>query len=270
LSWKNPRATSIVFATAVALIFAGRYFDALRYTFKVLYTVLGITAAAEIAGKSLGGSGLTTKFRPRKYYTIRKESLERFLEDVEQLTNFVVIEIQRIVFAENIWVTVAAFFSSFIGYWLIKWLPFWGLSLIATSVTFLAPLVYVKNQAFIDEHINNAGNLINAQAGQVRDLAAQHTSQATDTLKSYAGDYSQKAQQLINDARGKATNGSAGNTVNSERFPSAPKTEQFSTAPKTEHFPPAPKTEHFPPAPKKEPVIPVIHTQSVPQAEPLL
>jgi hypothetical protein len=97
--------------------------------------------------------------------------------------------------------------------------------LLATSVTFLAPLVYTQNKELIDGHIDHAGSLINAQASQVRDLAAQHTNQATETLRSYAGEYTQKAQQMINEARGKATNGSAGNTVKSADFPNAPKTE---------------------------------------------
>ena len=84
--------------------------------------------------------------------------------------------------------------------------------------------------------------MINSQASQVRDLAAQHTSQATETIRSYAGDYTQKAQQMINDARGKTTTGSAGNSdqtttgsagnpVKSTDFPNAPKTEPI--APKT-------------------------------------
>lgn len=49
---------------------------------------------------------MATRMRPRKYFVIPKESLERFLDDVEQLLNFFVIEFQRIVFAENIWATV--------------------------------------------------------------------------------------------------------------------------------------------------------------------
>lgn len=157
------------------------------------------------------------------------------MDDIEQLINFVVIEFQRIVFVESLPVTVAAFFSSFISYFLIKWLPFWGLSLIFTSVAFLAPLVYVNNKEFIDAHINHAGKVINDQASQVRDMAAQHTNQATETIKTYAGEYSNKAQQIINDARGKATNGSAGNhasvpSVKTTDFPSAPMTEPLTTA----------------------------------------
>jgi ABC-type multidrug transport system fused ATPase/permease subunit len=161
--------------------------------------------------------------RPKKYWTISKESLERFLDDLEQLINFVVIEFQRILFAENLWVTGAAFLSAFIGYWLIKWLPLWGLALITTTTVFLAPLVYIANQEFIDEQINQAGAVINEQKSQIRDLAAQHTNNATSTLRSYAGEYTKQAQDLINNARGKASAGSAGSTVSNSDFPNAPK-----------------------------------------------
>lgn len=62
-------------------------------------------AAAEMAGKFIFDNGLASQMRPKKYYTIPRESLERSLEDIEQLINFFVIEIQRIVFAENIYKT---------------------------------------------------------------------------------------------------------------------------------------------------------------------
>lgn len=66
-----------------------------------------VTAAAELAGRVVMDQGFASKMRPRKYYTIPRESLEALLEDVEQLINFFVIEIQRIVFAENIYATIA-------------------------------------------------------------------------------------------------------------------------------------------------------------------
>lgn len=39
--WKNPRATGISFAVITAFIFAARYVNVLRYTFKGLYILLG-------------------------------------------------------------------------------------------------------------------------------------------------------------------------------------------------------------------------------------
>lgn len=66
-----------------------------------------VTGAAELAGQVALGKGLTSQFRPRKYFTIPKASLERLLDDVEQFINFFVIESQRIVFAENVYTTIA-------------------------------------------------------------------------------------------------------------------------------------------------------------------
>ena len=107
LSWKNPRATGIAFAATVIFIFAARYLNLIRYIFKASYMTLGATAAAEVIGQVAFGRGLTSQFRPRQYFTIPKASLERMTDDVEQLINFFVIESQRIVFAENVYVTVA-------------------------------------------------------------------------------------------------------------------------------------------------------------------
>ena len=195
------------------------------------------TAAAEVAGKLVLSQGLASSFRPKRYYTIPRESLEASLEDVEQLINFFVIEFQRILFAENVMVTVAACSAAFISYWLIKVVPLWGLSLIGTSIIFLGPLIYINNKEFIDEHLANAHEVVNSQANQVKELAGQHTARYSETMKQYAGDYSAKAQGYIGSARNKAPdmgrNSSAPSTagpdsnpgLSSQDFPHAPKQE---------------------------------------------
>lgn len=75
----------------------------------------------------------------------------------------------------------------------------------------------------IDGHLNHAHGVISAQATQVRDLAGQHTGRATDSLKQYAGDYSAKAQSLLNNRGGMSS------TVKSEEFPAAPQHEPVKT-----------------------------------------
>lgn len=63
---------------------------------------LGITVLAEVAGKTILGNGLATQLRPRKYYTVPRETLDSLIGDVHELINFFVIESQRILFAENV------------------------------------------------------------------------------------------------------------------------------------------------------------------------
>ena len=198
-------------------------------------TICTVTALAEIIEKLALSRGLASSFRPKRYYTIPRESLEASLEDVEQLINFFVIEFQRILFAENVTNTVVAFLAAFVSYWLIKIVPLWGLTLIGISSIFLGPLVYINNKEVIDSHVANAQEVVNTQANQVKDLAGQHTARYSETVKQYAGDYSAKAQEYIGSARGKSPDlpKKSGSTagpgshpnLSSQDFPHAPKQE---------------------------------------------
>ena len=107
LSWENPRATAISYALIVIFIFATRYVPLVRYGLRLTWMTLGIMAAAEITGKMVMDQGLSSKLRPKKYYTIPRETLESMMEDATELCNFFVIEFQRIFFAENVYVTLA-------------------------------------------------------------------------------------------------------------------------------------------------------------------
>ena len=162
------------------------------------------TLAAEIVGKLVFSQGLATSFRPRKYYTIPREALEASLEDVEQLINFFVIEFQRVIFVENLVTSIGAFTAAVLSYWLIKFLPLWGLSLIGVSVIYLGPLIYKSNKEVIDHQLEHASHVVNSQASQVRDIAGHHANRATSTVKAYAGDYTSKAQNYIGNARGRS------------------------------------------------------------------
>lgn len=66
-----------------------------------------MTASAEIGGHFLFSRGLTSSSRPRKYYTIPKDTMDSFLEDLENLVEFFLIEFQRILFVENLSYTVS-------------------------------------------------------------------------------------------------------------------------------------------------------------------
>ncbi|KUJ17100.1 uncharacterized protein LY89DRAFT_72063 [Mollisia scopiformis] len=239
LSWENPRASGIAYASVVLFIFAARYLDIIRYTFKISYMVLGITVFAEAVGKALLSTGLTSQIRPKKYYTVSRETLNAVIGDVHELLNFFVIEAQQIIFAENLFMSFAAFLGAFLSYYLIKIVPFWGLSLISTSILFLAPLIYKTNQELIDHHVSNATKVLNEQSQQVKALASQHAATVTESTKSLVGDYSAKAQEMIGNARGRST---------SPTLSAKPaKTEEI----KKENVP-AYKAEDFPAAPKED------------------
>ncbi|PHH88232.1 hypothetical protein CDD83_7795 [Cordyceps sp. RAO-2017] len=197
LSWNNPRASAIAYASAITFIFAARYLDVVRWAFKLCWMALAVTVSAEAAGKVVLNHGLATQMRPRRYYTISRSTLDNMIGDVHELANFFVIEAQRILFAENVAASAAACVAAFLSYHLAKLVPYWGLAIIATTIAFFAPLVYTSNQELIDHHIKNASDVISAQTAQVRTAAQKQAGQLTTMGKQYAGDYTGKVQEMI-------------------------------------------------------------------------
>ena len=161
------------------------------------WIALGSTVLAELVGKGIMGQGLVTSMRPRKYITISEDTLASIIGDVHELFNFFAIEFQRILFVENVCATVGAFFAALISYYLVKVVPYWGLALIGVTAAFFLPLVYTSNQELIDSHIKQAGDILDAQTRQLREVAEKHTAQAAEMGKQYLGDYTSKAQAML-------------------------------------------------------------------------
>ncbi|TQV98811.1 hypothetical protein V2A60_007491 [Cordyceps javanica] len=256
LSWKNPRNSAIAYGSIVTFILATRYLDIIRWAFKLSWMTLAVTVTAEAAGKLVLNSGIASQLRPRRYYTIHRDTVEGLIGDVHELANFFVIEGQRILFAENIGVSAAAFVAAFISYFLVKLVPYWGLAILGTTLAFFVPLVYAANKEVIDEHLKTASEAINAQTAQVRDAAQKQADQLTSLGKQYAGDYTGKVQDMIR--------GRPAPTAASEKTPAVPK-------PKAPEFPTAPTEEPVAAAKEAAPEVPEIpEIPVVPEEEPLI
>ena len=161
------------------------------------WIALGSTVLAELVGKGIMGQGLVTSMRPRKYITISQDTLASIIDDVHELFNFFAIELQRILFVEDVCATVGAFFASLISYYLVKVVPYWGLAVIGVTAAFFLPLIYKSNQELIDSQIKQAGDILDAQTRQLREAAEKHTVQAAEMGKQYLGDYTSKAQAML-------------------------------------------------------------------------
>jgi hypothetical protein len=116
---------------------------------------------------------------------------------------------------------VQAFFASLISYFLIKFVPLWGLTLIATLVTYLSPLIYISNKEVIDAQLEKGRQIASQQATQIKGLANQHAGNAAKTVQGYTQQATAKAQDTINQYRGRSTSPE----IKKEDFPAAPKND---------------------------------------------
>jgi len=191
-TWKYPRTTGLLFAGSLAVLLLGHYVDILRYTLKVAWMVFAAAATIEWVGRPTTGTGFMTQIRPQKYYTIPRENLEMIFAEIHEFLNFVVLEFQRVLYVENLSVTIVAFVASLISYYLVKLMPLFGLLIVGDVIVFTGPLVYLQNQELIDNHIKQASAVANDHIQNARGLAEKHTAE-----------YSNKARASIGDLTGK-------------------------------------------------------------------
>ena len=113
---------------------------------------------------------------------------------------------------------------------MIKVLPFWGLTLIAVTIAYLGPFIYIHNRELIDTQIKHAQSIVNSQAHQLRDLAQERTSHATGVVKQYVGNYSAKAHGYMGDSTKVSSPVKAEPAIKTPDFPEAPKGEPVQSA----------------------------------------
>jgi hypothetical protein len=107
-------------------------------------------------------------------------------------------------------------------------------------VLYFAPLVYLQNKELIDAQLNRTAEVIKQQSNQLRDASAQSISRASETARSYAGEYGSQVQNLIGNAKaktaqtydqaaGQVKQATSSKQVNHSDFPKAPE-EPIGTA----------------------------------------
>lgn len=198
-TWKYPRTTGLLFASSLAFLLLGHYVNILRYALKGAYITFAATATFEYLGRPTTGTGFMTQVRPQRYYTIPRENLEMVFAEIHEFLNFIVLEFQRVIFVENLTVTVASFILSVVGYNLVKFMPIWSLLVLSDVLLFTLPLVYLQNQSLIDHHIKQASAAANDKIQNARGLAEKHTADYSAKAKAYANDLTGKVVSVYQD-----------------------------------------------------------------------
>jgi hypothetical protein len=239
--------------SVISLIFAFRYVNVLRYVFKATYMLFASVAVLELASKPLGSRGLVSSMRPRRYYTIPRDSLERLFAQLHEISNFFVLEFQRVLFVENIFATLVAFAASFFGYFLIKYIPLWGLMLLATVTAFSAPLIYLNNQEVIDDKIRQASEFANAQLESGRKVSEKYAGDAIARAQATAADLSQKVQGYASSRKSPSPTAAKSPEPTIKTEPADSVTHDAYNDLKDVPAPPTTLNNEFPSAPSHEP-----------------
>lgn len=131
--------------------------------------------------------------KPRQYYQVNKNTMDVLFGEIANIANFLVLEFQRLLFAEKTHHTGLAFVISFLAYKLVRYIPLWGLALMGSIMAFTVPPLYLRNQEVIDHHISNAQNLAAEKAAYARNVAGQQVGVVSERAKTVTSEWGKKA-----------------------------------------------------------------------------
>jgi hypothetical protein len=136
---------------------------------------------------------LNSGLKPRQYYQVNKNIFDVFFNEIANVFNFMVLEFQRLLFAEKTTHTAVACVISFLAYKLVRYIPLWALALMGTVMAFSIPPLYLHNQQLIDRHILQAQNMAAERAAYAREMAEQQVGAVSERAKHVTSEWGRKA-----------------------------------------------------------------------------
>ncbi|KAK9459887.1 putative reticulon-like protein RtnA [Lipomyces oligophaga] len=163
-TWKKPICTGKVFGATLAVLFVLKYISLLKLVLNTASIAFATAVAVEFAGRYVKKSpGFLSSFSDGRYFTVSKGSVEPLFEELLVVVNFVLVELQKIVYVEKTSVTVSAVFGSYFAYVLVHHISVWTLVLMTVLGAFAVPPIYLKYQTEIDAQIAKGKDLAGAQ-----------------------------------------------------------------------------------------------------------
>jgi hypothetical protein len=107
ISWEDPARTIGSYFAALGFLLAVHHLHLTQLALKTSAIGLGVMSLAEFAGRSFGPNNFVSRMRPRQYKTVPESTLNATLQDVHDLTQYAVVQAQKVIFAEDLEKTFA-------------------------------------------------------------------------------------------------------------------------------------------------------------------
>ncbi|KAH7185116.1 Reticulon-domain-containing protein [Fusarium flagelliforme] len=205
ISWEDPARTIGSYFAALGFLLAVHHLHLTQLALKTSAIGLGVMSLAEFAGRSFGPNNFVSRMRPKQYKTVPESTLNATLKDVHDLTQYAVVQAQKVIFAEDLEKTFAGFAITTSLYFLVQFMTPFGIAILALTTVYIIPLVTSPRGRGI------------ARDGMVR--AQEISVAAVDQASTMAQDSKESASNMTSNAQSTATNltSSAQDTANNLR-----------------------------------------------------
>ncbi|KAI3567865.1 Reticulon-domain-containing protein [Fusarium oxysporum f. sp. albedinis] len=217
INWEDPVRTLGSYLGALSVLFGAHYLPLTQLALKIGAAILGIISLTEFSSRTFGPNTFLSRLRPKEYKTVPEPTLNATLRDIHDFIQYAVVQVQKIVFGQDLGKTFAAFLGFTTLFWLMKVVSPFSIAVLGLTTLYIAPLINsphgraVAQDATVrgKELANAATEKGNTLVQDSRAKAAELSSKAHEAVggvQQRVGSLAQSGKQNANDLSNQASN----------------------------------------------------------------
>jgi hypothetical protein len=197
INWEDPVRTLGAYLSSLSVLFGAHYLPLTQLAVKAGAVIFGIIFLTEFTGRQFGPNTVLFRLRPKEYKTVPEPILNATLRDIHDYVQYAVVQLQKIIYGEDLGKTFVAFLSFITMFWVMKVASPFLLAVLGLTSVYIAPLVNSSHGRAVAQDATARGKeLANAAAEKGKKLAEDGKSRATQ-LSTKARESSEGVQQRV-------------------------------------------------------------------------
>ncbi|KAF4339198.1 reticulon [Fusarium beomiforme] len=197
INWEDPVRTLRSYLVALSILIGMHYLPLTQVMVKVGAVVFGVISLVEFISRTFGHGTFIARLRPKEYKTIPEPTLNATLRDIHDFIQYAVIQVQKVIFGQDLRKTCAVSLGFTALFWLMKVASPFSLAVLGLSSVYIAPLIHTPQGRTIAQDATARGKeLANAAIEKGNTLTEDSKAKATE-LTSKARETAGGVQQRV-------------------------------------------------------------------------
>ncbi|KAH7169787.1 uncharacterized protein B0J16DRAFT_359120 [Fusarium flagelliforme] len=216
MNWEDPVRTLGSYLSVLNILFGAHYLPLTQLAVKAGAIIFGVICLTEFVSRKFGPNTFLFRLRSKKYKTVPEHTLNATLRDVHDFIQYAVVDLQKIIYGQDLGKTFAAFLSFTSVFWLMKVASPFLLAVLGLTSLYIAPLINSPHGRAVAQDATARGKeLANTAAEKGKTLAedtkfraAELSSKARESsegVQQHVGNLTQSRKQTANDLSDQAT-----------------------------------------------------------------
>ncbi|KAI5455784.1 Reticulon-domain-containing protein [Mariannaea sp. PMI_226] len=137
--WEDPGLSLGSYFGGLIVLFGAHYLPLTQLALKTGAVALGAISAIEFISRHFSSDTFLSRLRPKKYKKVPESTLNATLKYIHDSIQYFVVQVQKIIFGQDLSKTFTAFLSFTALYWLVQLVSTFSLAVLGLTLLYIAP-----------------------------------------------------------------------------------------------------------------------------------